>query len=92
MDLEFWVRNLVRKPSCSFFLPSLPDRFYPDFVCKLPEGRFLVVEYKGADRWAEAEPDRKIGELWEELSGGTCRFVMVKDKRWDWIVEKLRRV
>lgn len=54
--------------------------------------KFLVVEYKGADRWADVEPDRRIGELWEELSGGKCRFVMVKDKRWDWIVEKLRRV
>lgn len=90
-DIEFWVRNLVRKASCSFFLPSLRDRFYPDFVCQLPGGDLLVVEYKGADRWAEAEPDRKIGELWEELSGGRCRFVMVKDKRWDGIAAKLRR-
>jgi type III restriction enzyme len=90
-DLEFWVRNLVRKPTCSFFLPSLRDRFYPDFVCRLPGGELLVVEYKGADRWADAEPDRKIGELWEELSGGKCRFVMVRDKDWSAIHGKLRR-
>lgn len=89
-EIEFWVRNLVRKPTCSFFLPSLPDRFYPDFVCQLPGGKFLVVEYKGADRWNDAEPDRKIGELWAELSNGKCLFVMVKDKRWDWIEAKLR--
>ena len=89
-DIEFWVRNLVRKATCSFFLPSLRDRFYPDFVCKLPGGEFLIVEYKGADRWTDAEPDRKIGELWEELSGGKCRFVMVKDKCWEWIAAKLR--
>jgi len=90
-DLEFWVRNLVRKATCSFFLPSSHDRFYPDFVCRLPGGRFLVVEYKGADRWADAEADRKIGELWEELSGGRCLFVMVKEKCWEWIAAKLRR-
>ncbi|MBI4026195.1 MAG: DEAD/DEAH box helicase family protein [Verrucomicrobia bacterium] len=89
-EIEFWVRNLVRKPTCSFFLPTATDRFYPDFVCQLPGGKILVVEYKGADRWTDAEPSRKIGELWEELSGGKCLFVMVKDKRWDWIEAKLR--
>lgn len=88
-EIEWWVRNLVRKPTCSFFLPTAKDRFYPDFVCKLPDGRILVVEYKGAHLWNDAEPNRKIGELWEELSDGKCAFVMVKDKRWDWIAAKL---
>lgn len=86
--IQFWVRNLVRKPTCSFFLPTPTDRFYPDFVCRLPDGRTLVVEYKG-DRWDDAEPSRKIGDLWAELSDGRCLFVMVKDKRWDWIEQKL---
>jgi type III restriction enzyme len=49
----------------------------------------LAVEYKGADRWAATEDDRLIGGLWESVSGGRCRFVMVKDKRWDWIEAKL---
>jgi type III restriction enzyme len=88
-DIEFWVRNLVRKPTCSFFLPGLADRFYPDFVCRLPSGKTLVVEYKGADRWDNATSDRKIGELWEELSGGQCLFVMVKDRHWELIEAKL---
>jgi len=81
--IKFWVRNLVRKPGCSFFLQTSKDRFYPDFVCMLPDGRILVVENKGADRWNEAEEDRKIGKLWAELSGGKCLFVMVKEKRWE---------
>lgn len=37
----------------------------------------------------EFEDDRLIGGLWASLSGGRCRFVMLKDKRWDWIEEKL---
>jgi type III restriction enzyme len=45
----------------------------------------LAVEYKGADRWNAAEDDRLIGGLWANLSDGRCRFVMVRDKRWDWI-------
>ncbi|MDX2081107.1 MAG: DEAD/DEAH box helicase family protein [Terrimicrobiaceae bacterium] len=80
--IAFWVRNLVRKPTCSFFLPKAEGRFYPDFVCQLPDGRTLVVEYKGADRWEAAKDDRDIGHLWAELSGGKCLFVMVTDKNW----------
>ena len=51
----------------------------------------VVVEYQGGNLWAEAERDRKIGELWEELSGGKRRFVMVRDKHWSAIHRKLRR-
>jgi len=87
--ISFWVRNLVRKEGCSFFLQKADSRFYPDFLCRLPDGSILAIEYKGLDRWASAEDDRLIGGLWEELSGGRCRFVMVKDKRWDLIEDKL---
>ena len=81
--IDFWVRNLVRKEACSFFLQKADGRFYPDFLCRLPGGKILAVEYKGADRWKEAEDDRLIGGLWAELSGGRCRFVMVTNRQWD---------
>lgn len=92
--IQFWVRNLVRREGSSFFLQKADGRFYPDFLCQLPgaegqPGPILAVEYKGADRWTAAEDDRLIGGLWANLSDGCCRFVMVKDKRWDWIEEKL---
>lgn len=87
--LDFWVRNLVRKEACSFFLQKADGRFYPDFLCQLPGGVILAVEYKGADRWKEAEDDRLIGGLWAELSDGRCRFVMIKDRHWEGISEKL---
>lgn len=87
--ISFWVRNLVRKEGCSFFLQKADGRFYPDFLCQLPNGVILAVEYKGADRWGDAEDDRLIGGLWEELSGSRCCFLMVKGKNWDLIKEKL---
>lgn len=90
--IEFWVRNPVRRDSGSFFLPKANGRFYPDFVCKLPatqQDKCLVVEYKGADRWDAAKDDRDIGNLWAELSGGRCRFVMVKNKNWEDITQQL---
>jgi type III restriction enzyme len=92
--IQFWVRNLVRREGSSFFLQKSDGRFYPDFLCQLPgkndkSGPILAVEYKGADRWLSAEDDRLIGGLWANLSGGRCRFVMIKDKRWDGIEEHL---
>ena len=92
--VQFWVRNLVRREGSSFFLQKADGRFYPDFLCQLPgidgqPGAVLIVEYKGANAWLNAEDDRLIGGLWANLSEGRCRFVMVKDKRWDWVAEKL---
>jgi len=89
--IEYWVRNLVRKEGCSFSFQKADGKFYPDFVCKLPSGVILVVEYKGADRWdtPKVKADRMIGELWAEMSEGKCRFVMVKDKKWVGIQNKL---
>ena len=93
--IQFWVRNLVRREGSSFFLQKADGRFYPDFLCQLPgkgdeQGPILAVEYKGADRWAAVEDDRLIGGLWANLSEGRCRFVMVKDKRWEGIGEHLK--
>lgn len=86
--MQFWVRNLVRREGSSFFLQKANDRFYPDFLCQLPDvdgqpGPVLAVEYKGADRWRAAEDDRLIGGLWANLSEGRCHFVMVsKNQGW----------
>ncbi len=83
--IRYWVRNLVRREGSSFFLQKADGRFYPDFLCQLPNDVVLAVEYKGADRWPNAEDDRLIGGRWASLSDGRCRFVMVRDKHWDWI-------
>ncbi|WP_085315499.1 DEAD/DEAH box helicase [Derxia lacustris] len=93
--IKFWIRNLVRREGSSFFLQKADGRFYPDFLCQLPDrdgatGPVLAVEYKGADRWASAEDDRLIGGLWANLSDGRCRFVMVTNRRWDWIDAQLK--
>ena len=84
--LEFWVRNLVRREGSSFSLQKADGKFYPDFVCKLPnDGPVLVVEYKGANQWdtPKVQMDRRVGNLWAEMSEGKCRFVMVKDREWN---------
>jgi len=77
-DVEVWIRNLERQPDKSFWLPTATDRFYPDFVCKLTDGRILVVEYKGKHLFSndDSKEKRRLGELWAERSNGTCLFVM----------------
>ena len=43
-------------------------------------GKQAVVEFKGADRWSndDSREKRRLGELWERRSNGTCFFVMPK--------------
>jgi len=87
-----WVRNLEGRPQHSFWLQTSTDRFYPDFVSELTDGRFLVVEYKGFDRWSDddSKEKRTIGKKWEELSDGRCLFIMPQGPDWNAILAKLR--
>ena len=80
-EVKFWIRNMARHPA-SFWLPTATDKFYPDFVAQLEDGRLLVVEYKGAhiaDSSDTAEK-RTIGELWQRTSNGKGVFVVVEQK------------
>ncbi|MCC7351426.1 MAG: DEAD/DEAH box helicase family protein [Phycisphaerales bacterium] len=75
-----WMRNIDRRPNHSFWLQTSTDRFYPDFLAEIGRGKWLVVEYKGADRWSDddSREKRRLGELWANRSGGKCAFVMPK--------------
>lgn len=79
-----WARNVERRPESSFWLQTATDRFYPDFVAELNDGRILVVEYKGEDRWSndDSKEKRAVGELWAERSAGRCIFVMPRGPDW----------
>ncbi|HBI46008.1 MAG TPA: hypothetical protein DDY78_24600 [Planctomycetales bacterium] len=83
-EVEVWMRNLAGRPETSFWLPTSTDRFYPDFVAKLRDGRILVVEYKGDVYWSndDSKEKRALGELYAERSGGRCLFVMPNGPDW----------
>jgi type III restriction enzyme len=89
-EVKYWVRNLSRRPS-SFRLQTSTDYFYPDFICLLHDGRALVVEYKGEDRWdgIDSEEKRAVGAVWEGRSDGKCLFVMPEGKDFESIRRKL---
>lgn len=90
-EVKYWARNLERQPLYSFWLQTVTDKFYPDFVCLLTDGRYLVVEYKGEHLWSadDADEKREIGELWEARSKGKCLFIMPKGTDFEAIRTKI---
>lgn len=81
-DVKYWIRNLVRRDHASFWLPLAHNKFYPDFVCELVDGRMLVVEYKGEAYVTndDSADKRAIGNKWSELSEGKCLFIMAVEQ------------
>lgn len=93
-EVKHWVRNLAKQPQHSFWLPTSDDKFYPDFVAELADGRTLVVEYKGEPYKTndDSKEKRLVGELWEKLSQGKGLFLMAveKDDQGRGVLEQLR--
>jgi len=91
-EVKHWVRNLERRPESSFWLQTSTDRFYPDFVAELNDGRLLVVEYKGENLWSndDSKEKRAIGDLWAERSDGKCIFIMPNGKDFATIAKSIR--
>jgi len=85
-ELKYWTRNVSRHRN-SFSLPTSTDKFYPDFVALMNDGRLLVVEYKGKDRSpAESRDSREkelIGQQWAKASNGKSLFVMATMEKGD---------
>ena len=81
-EVKHWIRNLVRRDQASFWLPLAHQKFYPDFVCELQDGRMLVVEYKGEAYVTndDSTEKRAIGDKWADLSDGKCLFVMAVEQ------------
>ena len=90
--VKYWIRNVDRKPT-AFSLQTGTDRFYPDFICLLEDGRILVVEYKNSKDWdlPDNEEKRILGDLWERRSTGKGLFIMPRGKDWPAIRDKIKK-
>ena len=89
-EVLYWIRNVEGKKS-SFWLQLPKQKFYPDFVAMLKDGRILVVEYKGAHLYEAEEPKRQIGNVWAESSEGKCLFCMPTDRNFSLIKQTIER-
>lgn len=87
-EVAVWIRNLDRLENSAFWLQTSTDKFYPDFIVKLKNGIYVIVEYKEADRYTgdDSKEKRLIGDFYAGVSAGKCRFTMLKGK--DWITLK----
>lgn len=74
------LRNLSGRPQTSMWLQTSTDRFYPDFVAELLDGRILMVEYKeeGYVTNDDSKEKRQLGEKWESASNGKALFLMAE--------------
>lgn len=78
--VKFWVRNLERQPRHAFWLQTSSDKFYPDFVAQLNDGRLLVIEYKGGHLQNDDTQEKDLlGNVWAEKSGNL--FLMAWKKQ-----------
>jgi type III restriction enzyme len=81
-QVKYWLRN-VSKNKNSFWLPTSTDKFYPDFVAMLNDGRILVAEYKGSHLIDSKDTKEKqmIGELWEKQTDGKGLFIIAEKSK-----------
>ncbi|TRL35048.1 DEAD/DEAH box helicase [Rhizobium straminoryzae] len=91
-EVKAWVRNTSQQPN-SFWLQTATDKFYPDFVALLKDGRHLVLEYKGKPYMTndDSKEKRLVGELWADRSGGSCLFLMIEGKEFSRIDAAIRK-
>jgi type III restriction enzyme len=91
LEVKVWVRSLERRPNHSFWLQTPTDQFYTGFVCLLSDGRYLVIEYKGEDRWnnEDSREKRIIGEVCTKRSGEKCIFIMPRGQKNDEVRNKV---
>ena len=74
------MAGLEPAPKLSFWIQTSTDKFYPDLVATLINGKILSMEYKGADRSTtdDTKEKERLGKLWELRSNGTCFFEVIK--------------
>ena len=83
-EVRYWIRNVEGKKT-SFWLQLPHQKFYPDFVAMLTDGRILAVEYKGKHLYESEVDKRRIGDVWADASEGRCLFCMPTNRGFDTI-------
>lgn len=78
--VEWWLRNVVQSMD-GFRLQGFQRHgFYPDFIVRLMDGRWIVIEYKGADRASNDDSDYKknLGKIWASVCKKEYAFALVE--------------
>lgn len=74
-SVSTWIRNIDRDYQNSFWLQTATDKFYPDFIIHLKNGKTVVAEYKGEVYISEYKKTKEpIGKAWGSLCEN-CEFI-----------------
>jgi type III restriction enzyme len=76
-----WIKNIPKNAMHSFWLQTAKNKFYPDFIIRLENGKTVVAEYKGEDRKSNDDTKRKeeIGNFWASRSDDLEFLMLYKD-------------
>jgi hypothetical protein len=88
-NLAWWYRNRENE---DLHLPGWWGRFYPDFVARTTSGVCLALEYKGEHLVTAQDAERKeqLGKIWDDVSGGQCRFWMATVQNMDAVIAEIQ--
>lgn len=90
-NVEVWLRNLDRNKEYAFWLQTSTDKFYPDFIVKLKDGKIVIIEYKSEKDYSTDDSKEKnnIGQIYAAISNGNYRFKKLCGKEWTALKEVL---
>ena len=84
-----WIKNISRDHENAFWLQTSSDKFYPDFIIKLDNGKTIVAEFKGEHLKNEDTKEKEeIGKLWASKSDEYESLILF----WDDYKELLKSV
>lgn len=88
-NIGWWLKN----PEMSgFYLQGWEkDKFYPDFIAKTKNRKYIVVEYKGVHLVGDEDSTYKkeLGKHWESLGEGTHQFFWIEQKNRDQTINEI---
>ncbi len=90
-NVIWWYRNREKE---DFYLQGWKSgKFYPDYIVKTNEGKYILVEYKGEDRLTNEDTEYKIelGNLWQKLGEGN-RFFLVGRSSMDSVLKEISTI
>ncbi len=90
-NIAWWYRSREKE---DFYLQGWRSgKFYPDFIIKTKDGKYILAEYKGEDRLSNDDTGykAKLGELWQKLCGGSNLFYLVGKATADSILKEIAK-
>lgn len=79
-QITTWIKNISGDSKNSFWLQTSTDKFYPDFIVKLNNGKIIVIEYKGSHLKNDDTKEKEIiGKVWASLNDDYEFLMVFKD-------------